>query len=1043
MWNVRESERQFRAILAADIRMSQRKRFPRLTATRHCTYDDPVQTMMRGMKIRTQLPGEDGFIMLCRCCMRILLCLALPVISGCSAPGISFSMPDINLPSSYQQADAVPAPANVISDDTLIDWWRYFGNNELERLIDRGLSNNPDMHIALSRVVQAKARADQAAAGLNPGVSAPLVVAMQYPGDVTVGTAPTGTSSNGSSQSAFQASIRADWRLDIWGEQKALAESANFQMRRAVFERENVQRNMAASLAASYVEFLSLNDRLRTALENEEVLNATLAAIEKRVKSGDATLSELEQQRAVVYSVRATIPSLEQQRLDAIGSMAFLVGTVPGNINLSDHGLDSLSVPRAVPSLPSSLLLRRPDVRMAEAQLLMADADVAVARARLLPPVDLSAQVGYSSISLSQLLQPKTLFWNVVESMTVSIFDSGRKKNEQIYSQAVQGEMVESYVRTIHQAMKEVESALASVRLAERRLKAQQDTIAAARRAWNISAEVYTMGGIDYMSLLDTQRNYHRYLDEYQKSRMDYFRSYVSLFQALGGGVRPIRAEAAGLVGIVPVKTVEGISMDEGSAASTERFWQVELASLYHRSTIGPAWRDLLSRYPRFMEGRVVRPRLSGKIEDTRGGSQSWHRLYVAKFPTPEEAEEFCQALKADQQRCRVVSSQSDETVVVSLPSRAGAAAQSAVAAPSEAQIALTSPQPATAVATPVLRPGATLDSAAPREQVAYSVQLGNFFSRENAILSREFWISKGYDAFISESLDDGSRPRYAVRTGVYSQKKDAARAARAIRITEEDPAVPVPILVNAAGQPEKLDLVANAVAVQTTPVIEPPEVLSTTLAEIGAPAVAPNLGPEMAFAVQLGAFASAENAAVSMRFWRGKGYPARQVEITDAAGRHWYAVRTGTYALKSEAEVAALAFGRKEGALALVAHGHAEIAVATPLVATGSSPAMTKAPAVATPAPPTYAVQVGAFANADLAYRAAAALQEKGVSAYVARLGTSTRQSLYAVRVGRFTQRSDGLTMLASLKPKDRSRAKLVEIGVAPSVQATGHAVP
>ncbi len=638
---------------------------------------------------RSHLAGRHG--------LWTLLCVQ--ALTGCiSLPG-SYRIPDLSLPAQYQDAASTgtapstsgqtaaapvetspsnppePAPAK-----TPVDWWRDFGNRELQGLIDRALSNNPDIRIALNRIVQAKARAEQAAAGKYPGLSAPLVIAQQSPGGVTVGTAPAGgvsnVSSNRTSQRTYQASIRADWRLDIWGEQSALADSANFQLWRAVHERENVQRNLTASLATHYVEFLSLNDRLRIAVETEEVLSATLATIEKRVKAGDATLSELEQQRAAIFAIRATIPTLEQQKLDAIGAMAFLLGTVPGKLKLSNDGLDSLTIPSVAPGLPSALLLRRPDVRVAEAQLLAANADVNVARARILPPMDLSAQIGYSGIALSQLFQPQTLFWNVVDNLVVSIFDGGRKRNEQLFSQAVREEMVESYARTVYQAMKEVESALTAVRLAERRLTAQWEASKAARRAWDINTRVYAVGGIDYLSLLETQRSYHRYQDDYQKIRMEFFRGYISLFQALGGGLKaerraPADDEAtAGSTRPLPRSTEAIPVVYEDSQASTDTFWQVELAGLYHRSTIDATWRDLRNRYPFFMEGRSLQPRLKGRIEEGDDVQQSWYQLYIANFNSQGEAEEYCLTLKADQQRCRVVSPETDATLLDHAPPR-------------------------------------------------------------------------------------------------------------------------------------------------------------------------------------------------------------------------------------------------------------------------------------------------------------------------------------------------------------------------------------
>lgn len=621
--------------------------------------------------------------------------LVATLLCGCLSKPYGSDLPVLQLPAQYQNAAPGEATAAVAgaspavesqdpaasspiaappaADETPVDWWRDFGNRELQALVDRGLANNPDVRIALNRIVQAKARADQANGARYPALSAPLTIAEQAPGGTTVGTAPAGSVSSAggrnTSQKTFQASIRADWRLDIWGEQSALADSANFQLWRAVYERENVQRNLAGSLAASYVEFLSLNDRLRIAMETEDVLSATLASIEKRVKVGDATLSELEQQRAAIFAVRASIPTLEQQRFDALAAIAFLVAAVPGNLTLSDDGLDSLAIPGVAAGVPSSLLLRRPDVRAAEAQLLAADADVAVARARILPPMDLSAQIGYSSVALSQLFVPRALFWSVVDSLTVSIFDAGRKRNEQVFSQAVQEEMVESYARTVYRAMKEAESALAAVRLSERRLAAQREASQAARRAWEISTRVYAVGGIDYLSLLETQRSYHRYLDDYQKGRMELFRGYISLFQALGGGLKATRQApagdnaAAGSPRALPA-AADGIPVDDGAGVSSETFWQVELGGLYHRSTIGATWRDLHSRYAELMAGRAIRPRLQGRIDDDRDGQQSWYRLYVAKFASPPEAERFCLALKSDQQRCRVISSESDETVL-------------------------------------------------------------------------------------------------------------------------------------------------------------------------------------------------------------------------------------------------------------------------------------------------------------------------------------------------------------------------------------------
>lgn len=913
-------------------------------------------------------------------------------IAGCAAKRSGYDVPEVPLPAQFSNtfpsensaaessaqssADTPPIPDTAV-DKGLIEWWRFFGNRELEELIDRGVANNPDVRIATLRVAQAKARADQARAGQLPEISAPLLIGIQAPGG-TVGSVPN-SGDNKQSQKSYQASVRGSWRLDVWGEQSALAESANLQLWRAAFERDNTQRNLAAALASNYVEYASLNDRLQVARELESVLAATLPMIERRVEVGDATLTELEQQRAAIFGLRATIPNLEQQREDVRNAIAFMVGTVPGSLKLSENGLDSLGLPAVVPGLPAALLLRRPDVRMAEARMLSADADVDVARARILPPVDLSAQIGYSSVFLGQLFQPQALFWNAVTNLTASIFDGGKRSSEKEYSQAVHEEMVETYIRTIYQAMREVEGSLATIRLASRRLDAQEEAMGSAKRAWEISSKVYVMGGVDYMTLLDTERTYYRYLDEYQHTRMDHLRGYVTLFQALGGGVKSAEVlpgrggrpstlagnagkVRAGLPPRVPTKvfSAEGVEWAAGRTIEqegnwqVEEFYQVELTGLYHRATIGAAWRDLRARYPSYMDTRVLRPRLSGRIEDSADGQEAWYRLYVAKFSTIASAEEFCIELLKNQQRCRVVSSRSDETVASPLVDQKTATAsrqtipvsdavpaaaevepkKPAIVAKASEALVETEPKSEEFVLPPEAPPGSespvvkrgqrktrsgAATSGAMGNRLAYTVQLGAYTNLENAAIAHAVWQFRGREVYVGENKDADGRAWYSVRTGVFAQRREGVKLAQAIRDDDDASAVVVPVVLGKNGKPAEVDasrlLLAGNSNVPVVP--EPPEAPLAVSQKAPARHVAERheAKPKTAYVVQLGAFSTLDNATVSHDFWRARGYDVFVSEIRDAKDRTWYAVRTGVFNQRRDATALALTMGRKEKA--------------------------------------------------------------------------------------------------------------------------------
>lgn len=1073
--------------------------------------------------------------------------VALTVLPGCLAKRSVYNVPDIPVSSNYKNASADETSDSSLSgkearttenqeDAGFAEWWRFFGNSELEGLINRGLANNPDVRIATLRLAQSKVRVDQAAAGLLPSLSLPTTTARQAPGGY-VGSVPVGATGR-EPTSYFQGSLRSEWRADIWGEQASLLESSQLQLWRAAFERDNVQRNVTAAIASSYVEFVTLNDRLRVTRETERVLSETLRATEQRLKIGDATIGDLEQQRAAIFSLRGTIPTLEQQRSDAMNTLAFMVGTVPGALKLSEQGLDSLALPSIVPGLPSSLLLRRPDVKMAEARLLAADADIDVARTRILPPLDLTTQAGYSANYLAQFFQPQQFFWAAVANLTTSIFDGGRKKGEKKYAESVYEEMVETYARTIYQAIREVESALATVHLAEKRMQSQQSAAVASKRAWDVNAKSYALGGVDRLTLLDSERAYHRYLEDYQRSQMEHYRGYISLFQALGGGVRPastlqgngrrpqvtnngptVRSPIAN-ESAAKANQTEGLNWTADaktplSSVHIEPFWQIELPGLYHRTTVGAAWRDLRERYPRQMAGRIVRPRLDGKIgEDGESGQEAWYRLYIAKFNDETEAKQFCDTMLLAQERCRVISSQSDERSEEDktpwpkppMPGAPGAPA------PASSPPEVASKAPPQLAESESMRPAKGQSLAendapiktAPLVRTVYAVQLGAFSNLENAAISSTAWQSRGYDTYVAKTRGADNRDWYMVRTGAFPSQRDGATLAQTIRSKEDAPAVLVPTALDAKGNPEKIELadISRLTAAQESDLQpEPPEApkpTSLTQAhQLTARPVLPGRKDKPMFAVQLGAFSNLQNAQMSLDFWRAKGLEPYLATITDNERHTWFAVRSGNFRMRKEASALALQLGRKDKISALVVANSKENMLPATTLIQGSAPrppvkvaetpespppsapqsvpapkapepeaareadpvAASKATSAIEPeklvalkpekqAPPRFSVQLGAFATIENAATAYAKWLARGYEAYVCEMTDRVGKLRFAVRVGAFSRKQEGIARAHTIKKSEGISAvlvsalldnegKLAKIDIAPLLEA------
>ncbi len=651
------------------------------------------------------------------------------LLAGCAAKRDSYHVPALDLPGQYAKAPiaveivnsrntSTHSPANSFPlNAALAEWWRLFGNHELNGLMDRALANNPDLRIAVLRIAQSKARLDQAGADKAPAITMPAQIKNEYPES---GIGRGNASGKNKSRTTHQISIKGDWRPDIWGETYSLYESAELQLLRATYQRDDMQRNVVANMVATYMEYLSLNDRLRVARETEKSLGEMLASVSARLEAGDATVTEMEQQKAAVYSVKATIPVIEQQREVVLNRLASLAGSAPVALKLSDNGLDSAKFPPVLPGVPSALLLNRPDVRAAEARLLAADADIDVARARVLPPLDLTTQVGYGSIYMSGLFAPQSLFWSVIANLSATIFDSGKRAKEVEFSEAVHEELVETYVRVVYDAVREVDDSLSAIGFMDKRLEAQGVAADSSLRAWNFSQEAFMAGAVDYLVVLDTQRTYQRNLDDWYNVRLDRYRGLVNLFSALGGGVpsgdaipgkgaRPVPLESVAskadkvagevdaalsgngskaggdiakggensgsflkdILGAVftailpgstqPEDTAGGVDWAGNSLRNGANQWLAELPGVYDRGAVLPAWRDLRARFSGQIKSRVLLPQRQGQVDAAGKERASWYRLFVATFPSKKTAEEFCAALRAGQQRCVAVSSRSLE----------------------------------------------------------------------------------------------------------------------------------------------------------------------------------------------------------------------------------------------------------------------------------------------------------------------------------------------------------------------------------------------
>lgn len=453
----------------------------------------------------------------------VMVAVGVGVLMGCVASGPKVSDVPHKLPSEFRHAPTGPAVSAPEEQGQRL-WWKQLGSPELNALVDLALAKNAELQGAEQQIVQARAREEQTGAGRLPTLSAPIRAVEQSQGN------------RSDSQNQSQIILTGSYRLDVWGEQAATAMAAKWQVQRAVHDRDNLQRLLIGGLVDTYIAYLSALESLAAARVIDGLNQKGVELTEYRLALGDATLEEVERQKITMEQQRITVAGLENQVEELHSSLSRHIGVLPANVKIVAQSIGELKMPQIAVGVPSDLLFGRPDIRAMEDRMRAADANIEVARARLLPPVDLSAQAGYSGAALASLLQPQNLMVSAAASLAVAIFDGGAKKAERAFAQAFHEEMVVGYGKTILQAIRETESALASLRAARRKLDTQAAVTQSMQRVLQSGMDAYRVGAMDQFTVLEHRKNVQRSTDDLRRAKADMLRSYVSLSVALGLG---------------------------------------------------------------------------------------------------------------------------------------------------------------------------------------------------------------------------------------------------------------------------------------------------------------------------------------------------------------------------------------------------------------------------------------------------------------------------------------------------------------------------
>jgi multidrug efflux system outer membrane protein len=456
-----------------------------------------------------------------------LLALTLALATACTL-GPDYRRPEVSLPSVFRGLDpTAPGGPGSLAD---IAWWRLFEDEALQTLIQTALVENYDLRLAAARILDAQAQVVITRSNQFPTVEGTA----QAPFSTTFGDRPPLFTLENSF--IAQGGVSLSFELDFWGRWRRATEAARADLLASAEGRHVVLSDLVSGVAIAYFQLRTLDLSLEIARRTVGLRQDSLRLVSLREKGGVVSMMDVYQAETLLSGALREIPDFERQIEQAENLISVLIGRNPGPIVRGRSLEGQVSLPALPAGVPAALLERRPDIRVAEAQLVAANARIGVAKSEFFPRIFLLGNIGVAGGIQDSVSFGPMGFFGIGPTLTVPIFNMGRVQAGVDSAEARAQEAVTRYQQTLQQALREVSDALVGHRKRQEARREQETLVQVLRNATKLSNLRYDGGVTNYLEVLDNERQLFSAELDLALAQRDELLALVGLYRALGGG---------------------------------------------------------------------------------------------------------------------------------------------------------------------------------------------------------------------------------------------------------------------------------------------------------------------------------------------------------------------------------------------------------------------------------------------------------------------------------------------------------------------------
>jgi multidrug efflux system outer membrane protein len=454
---------------------------------------------------------------------KLVALLAAASLAGCTTLEPKYARPEAPVPTSWPIGDAYLKTREA--GLPVLSYTQIFRDPKLQTLIDRAISNNRDLRIALANIASARAQYRVQRAELLPQINAGGGV------DVQGGGGGQGTSARYSLNAGLN-----NFELDLFGRVRSLSNSALNQYLSTEAAARATRLSLIAEIATAYFTLAADRSLLRIARGTEANAARSVQLTGARLQGGIASRIDLRQAQTILEQAKSDVASQTTDVAQDRNALQLLVGApvedalLPASIETVDPLVGEVPA-----GLSSEILLRRPDVVEAEYQLIAANARIGAARAAFYPRISLTGLAGLASTALTSLFSGGAFNFSGGVNASIPIFDAGANRANLQYARAQRELFVARYEQTIQTAFREVADALARRGTMADQLAAQTRLVADADDNYRLTNARYREGIENFLATLVAQRTLYSAQQSLTRTRLERAANLADLYRTLGG----------------------------------------------------------------------------------------------------------------------------------------------------------------------------------------------------------------------------------------------------------------------------------------------------------------------------------------------------------------------------------------------------------------------------------------------------------------------------------------------------------------------------